>query len=72
MKTYVATPATRERNWLVVDANGQTLADGRYIVVVAVSDALGDVQFPLPLAVDTRRSRTGRALPTCGASFPRR
>jgi len=25
MKTYVATPATRERNWLVVDANGQTL-----------------------------------------------
>ena len=25
MKTYVATPATRERNWLLVDANGQTL-----------------------------------------------
>ena len=25
MKTYVATPATRERNWLVVDATGQTL-----------------------------------------------
>jgi large subunit ribosomal protein L13 len=25
MKTYVATPATRERNWLVVDASGQTL-----------------------------------------------
>jgi large subunit ribosomal protein L13 len=25
MKTYVATPATRERNWLVVDADGQTL-----------------------------------------------
>ena len=34
-------------------ANGTTLADGRYIVVVTVSDALGDVQFPLPLAVDT-------------------
>ncbi len=25
MRTYVATPATRERNWLVVDANGKTL-----------------------------------------------
>src|SRR5881392_2345828 len=25
MRTYVATPATRERNWLVVDASGQTL-----------------------------------------------
>src|SRR3954449_4486466 len=25
MKTFVATPATRERDWLVVDAAGQTL-----------------------------------------------
>jgi large subunit ribosomal protein L13 len=25
MKTYVATPASRERNWLVVDASGKTL-----------------------------------------------
>jgi large subunit ribosomal protein L13 len=25
MKTYVATPQDRERNWLVVDATGQTL-----------------------------------------------
>jgi large subunit ribosomal protein L13 len=25
MKTYVATPATRERNWLVVDAAGKNL-----------------------------------------------
>ena len=25
MKTYVATPANRERDWLVVDATGQTL-----------------------------------------------
>jgi large subunit ribosomal protein L13 len=25
MKTYVATPSTRERNWLVVDATGKTL-----------------------------------------------
>jgi large subunit ribosomal protein L13 len=33
MKTYVATPATRERNWLVVDANGQTL--GRLATQIA-------------------------------------
>jgi large subunit ribosomal protein L13 len=33
MKTYVATPATRERNWLVVDATGQTL--GRLATQVA-------------------------------------
>jgi large subunit ribosomal protein L13 len=33
MKTYVATPATRERNWLVVDASGQTL--GRLATQVA-------------------------------------
>src|SRR5258705_13574697 len=25
MKTYVATPSTRERNWLLVDASGRTL-----------------------------------------------
>jgi large subunit ribosomal protein L13 len=25
MKTYAATPTSRERNWLVVDASGQTL-----------------------------------------------
>src|SRR5215207_3155827 len=25
MKTYVATPLDRERNWLLVDAEGQTL-----------------------------------------------
>jgi large subunit ribosomal protein L13 len=36
MKTYVATPATRERNWLVVDATGQTL--GR--LATRVADAL--------------------------------
>ena len=34
-------------------ANGAPLADGRYIVVVTVTDALGDVQLPLPLAIDT-------------------
>ena len=34
-------------------ANGATLADGRYTVVATVSDALGDVQQPLPLAIDT-------------------
>ena len=33
MKTYVATPATRERNWLVVNANGQTL--GRLATQIA-------------------------------------
>ena len=36
MKTYVATPATRERNWLVVDASGQTL--GR--LATQIADAL--------------------------------
>ncbi len=36
MKTFVATPATRERNWLVVDATGQTL--GR--LATRVADAL--------------------------------
>jgi large subunit ribosomal protein L13 len=36
MKTYVATPLTRERNWLLVDANGQTL--GRLCTQIA--DAL--------------------------------
>ncbi|MEA2444144.1 MAG: large subunit ribosomal protein [Thermoleophilales bacterium] len=35
MKTYVATPATRERNWLVVDATGQTL--GRLATRIADS-----------------------------------
>src|SRR2546426_8990813 len=33
MKTYVATPAERERNWLVVDADGQTL--GRLATQIA-------------------------------------
>ena len=33
MRTYVATPATRERNWLVVDATGKTL--GRLATEVA-------------------------------------
>ena len=36
MKTYVATPSTRERNWLVVDATGQTL--GR--LATQIADAL--------------------------------
>jgi large subunit ribosomal protein L13 len=35
MKTWVATPATRERNWLVVDASGQTL--GRLATQIADS-----------------------------------
>jgi large subunit ribosomal protein L13 len=33
MKTYVATPATRERKWLVVDAAGKTL--GRLATQIA-------------------------------------
>jgi large subunit ribosomal protein L13 len=36
VKTYVATPATRERNWLLVDATGQTL--GR--LATQIADAL--------------------------------
>src|SRR3954467_2396214 len=42
MKTYVATPATRERNWLVVDAAGQTL--GRLSTQIA--DALRGKRKP--------------------------
>jgi large subunit ribosomal protein L13 len=33
MKTFVATPANRERNWVVVDANGKTL--GRLATQIA-------------------------------------
>jgi large subunit ribosomal protein L13 len=33
MKTYVATPSTRERNWLLVDADGKTL--GRMATQIA-------------------------------------
>ena len=33
MKTFVATPANRERNWVVVDASGQTL--GRLATQIA-------------------------------------
>ncbi|HMJ04385.1 MAG TPA: uL13 family ribosomal protein, partial [Conexibacter sp.] len=36
MKTYVATPADRERNWLLVDATGLTL--GR--LATQIADAL--------------------------------
>src|ERR687898_128450 len=36
MKTYVATPLDRERNWLLVDAEGQTL--GR--LATQIADAL--------------------------------
>jgi len=35
MKTYVATPESRERNWLVVDATGKTL--GRLATQIADS-----------------------------------
>ena len=42
MKTYVATPETRERNWLVVDAGGQTL--GR--LATRIADALRGKRKP--------------------------
>ena len=42
MKTYVANPITRERNWLVVDAEGQTL--GRLSTQIA--DALRGKRKP--------------------------
>jgi large subunit ribosomal protein L13 len=42
LKTYVAKPDTRERNWLVVDASGKTL--GRLATVVA--DALRGKRKP--------------------------
>ncbi|HEU0023977.1 MAG TPA: 50S ribosomal protein L13 [Thermoleophilaceae bacterium] len=42
MKTYVATPASRERNWLVVDASGKTL--GR--LATQIADALRGKRKP--------------------------
>ena len=42
MKTYVATPATAERNWFVVDATGQTL--GR--LATRIADALRGKRKP--------------------------
>jgi large subunit ribosomal protein L13 len=42
MKTYVATPNTRERNWLIVDASGQTL--GR--LATQIADALRGKRKP--------------------------
>ena len=42
MKTYVATPADRERNWLVVDATGRTL--GR--LATQIADALRGKRKP--------------------------
>ena len=45
MKTYVAKPTDRERNWLVVDAEGQTL--GR--LATQIADALrGSASRPTP------------------------
>src|SRR6202011_711735 len=43
MKTYVATPADRERNWLLVDATGQTLG-GR---TTQIPDALRGNRKPV-------------------------
>jgi large subunit ribosomal protein L13 len=43
MKTYVATPADRERNWLLVDAAGKTL--GR--LATQIADALRGKRKPI-------------------------
>jgi large subunit ribosomal protein L13 len=43
MKTYVATPQDRERNWLLVDAEGQTL--GR--LATQIADALRGKRKPV-------------------------
>ena len=43
MKTYVATPKDRERNWLLVDAEGQTL--GR--LATQLADALRGKRKPV-------------------------
>ena len=42
MKTYVATPAKRERNWVLVDASGKTL--GR--IATRIADALRGKRKP--------------------------
>src|SRR3954464_4481838 len=42
MRTYVATPSTRERDWLVVDATGKTL--GR--LATQIADALRGKRKP--------------------------
>ena len=42
MKTYVATPADRQRDWYVVDAEGQTL--GR--LATRIADALRGKRKP--------------------------
>ncbi len=42
MKTFVATPADRQRDWLIVDANGQTL--GR--LATQLADALRGKRKP--------------------------
>jgi large subunit ribosomal protein L13 len=43
MKTYVATPKDRERNWVLIDANGQTL--GR--LATQIADALRGKRKPV-------------------------
>ena len=49
MKTYVATPQDRERNWVLVDAKGKTL--GR--LATQIADALRGKRKPR-----TRRTST--------------
>jgi hypothetical protein len=35
-------------------AAGAPLPDGRYVAVFTITDALGEVQIPLPVTIDTR------------------
>ncbi len=35
-------------------ANGAPLPDGRYVAVLTVTDALGEVRIPVPVTIDTR------------------
>ena len=61
MKTYVANANDRERNWLVVDATGQTL--GR--LATQIADALRGKRKP-----STRRTSTPAT--SSSSSTPRR
>ena len=56
MKTYVAKPTDRERNWLLVDANGQTL--GRLSTQIA--DALRGKRKPTYTPAHRHRRLRGR------------
>ena len=52
-RSRVSRGSARTRSTGTARANGAPLPTGSYIVVVTISDALGDVQLPLPLTIDT-------------------